>query len=636
MTAQRLTRTTALGLLATVLATLILGPTPLAASAQSPVATGVNDFSFSSWHTDIYATIERGDFGGDVVRAEFTETITAEFPDFDQNRGIVRGIPVDMGGQTMRIEDVSVTDGDGNPVPYETEQEFGANDLVLVIGNEYVHGSTTYVIEYTLVNTLIERGDSSPYALFAPNLTPPQRSQSIDEFSAEVSLDPRLWDALQQQTSYDDSPGYDGLDANCYIGASFQNNYCDFSVEPGIDFVMITIDPVNLGDEDVTLDLRLDPSEVQLPNFLEKLTATQRLAFWLALGLLIVGIGLLVLLHRIRRPKPLMPIIPRYSSEISPLRAAVLLHGGRVPPDGPAFRAHVLDVAVRGGVQLEEDDQEKAKPLVRLRYAEPTEELPKQTQHFRHNVLNVKNEGDSTLLVQNSQKLATRWRSFANAAVKRVEEDGLTAVSRRVQWSKALVSVALWLYLAAVAFVIWQYAHVSEDLMWIPLCSTLLGVVALGAQLVVLTLNPRQLTESGREALTELYGVRDYLRLAEEDRLRALQGPETAERISGPGLDAATVLHVYERLLPFAVLFKMSKEWAQVIDLKYTEADTSPSYVSGHAAGIMWADQQLHTVTPSYSSPGSSDGSSYSGSSSSFSGGGSAGGGFGGGSVGGH
>ncbi|WP_282824865.1 DUF2207 family protein [Gulosibacter sediminis] len=640
MRTQRLPRPAAFTVLATLLAAIILALTPTAASAQQPAATGVNDFSFSSWHTEIDATIDRGAFGGEVVRSKFTETITAEFPDFDQNRGIVRGIPVDMGGQTMRIEDVSVTDGDGNPVPYETEQEFGANDLVLVIGNEFVHGSTTYVIEYTLVNTLIAAGSPEPYVLYAPNLTPPNRYQDIEEFSAEVRLDSEIWQALREQSDYDDSPGYDGLDANCLVGARYEGNYCDYSVESGDGVTVITVDSVNLGEEDVTLDLRLDASEVQLPNFLEKLSDTQRLAFWLVLGTLAVAVALLVLLQRSRRPRPLTPIIPRYSSDISPIRAAIMLQGGRLPDQGPPFRAHVLDAAVRGGVLLEEYRPKNAKPdskpLVRVRYAEPTAELPGQTKHFRHNVLDIRESGDNELLVNHSQTLVKRWRPFVKAAVKRVETDGLADVSGRVRLWKLLASIAILLFIAAVAFVIGQFAHVSEDVMWIPLCSTILGIVAVIALLVVITLNPRTLTQSGREVLTELYGVRDYLRLAEEDRLRALQGPDTAERISGPGPDSATVLHVYERLLPFAVLFKMSKKWSELIDLKYAEAQTSPSYVSGHAAGIMWADQQLHGVSPTYSAPSDSSGGGYSGSSSSFSGGGAAGGGFGGGSVGGH
>jgi uncharacterized membrane protein YgcG len=300
----------------------------------------------------------------------------------------------------------------------------------------------------------------------------------------------------------------------------------------------------------------------------------------------------------------------------------------------------VLDAAVRGGLLLEEYTPKKAKdnakPLVRARYAEPTDELPRQTKHFRRNVLKIRKSGDKEVLMNNSLTLVKRWRPFVKAAVKQVEKDGLVEVSRPVRLWKLLASIAILGFLAAVAFVIWQFAHVSEDVMWIPLCSTILGIVGIITLLVVITLNPRRLTHSGREVLTELYGVRDYLRLAEEDRLRALQGPDTAERVSGPGPDAATVLHVYERLLPFAVLFKMSKDWSQLIDLKYAEAQTTPSYVSGQAAGIMWANQQLHAVSPTYTAPSDSSGSGYSGSSSSFSGGGSAGGGFGGGSVGGH
>ena len=639
MTARRLPRPAALVLLATLLATLILpffGTTP--ASARQPAASGVDDFSFSSWHTEIDATIEKGALGGDIVRSKFTETITAEFPDLDQNRGIVRAIPTDMGGQTMRVEDVSVTDGDGNPVPYDTQQEFGANDLVLLLGDDsYVHGTTTYVIEYTLVNTLIKNDGDADEAVYAPNLTPTFREQPIDEFSAEVHLDTALWDAVQQQPRIaEKEPGYDGLDANCYLGRKYEDTNCDFSVDRGDATTTIAIDPVDLGDEDVTIDLRLDPTKVQLPNFLEKMSTSQQIAFWLVLALLIASIVFIVLLNRARKPRPLEPIIAQYASEIPPVRASVILSGGRTPKDGPSFNAHVLDAAVHGGIVLEEDDQEKKKPLVRVRYAEAPDGLPSQTQQFRHNVLNLKKEGESALLTNGNEKIAKRWRSFANSATEDIEKAGLAEVSPVVRRWQKLASASLWALILAAAFLIWRFAHVSDDLWLISFGSGGAALVAFFAQLFVIGMNPRQLTQEGRAALTELYGVRDYLKLAEEDRLRALQGAETAERVTGSGPDAATMIHVYERLLPFAVLFGMSKEWSQLLDVKYAEANSSPSYVSGRAAGIMWANQRLHDVNPTYvASSGGGSGSGYSGSSSSFSGGGSAGGGFGGGSVGG-
>jgi uncharacterized membrane protein YgcG len=611
----------------------------------------VENFNFSSWRTEIDVSVDEGLFGGQVVRSDFTETITAEFPDFDQNRGIVRAIPVEMGESTMRIEDVSVTDPDGNPVPYETEQEWGANDYVILVGDDnYVQGSTTYVIKYSLVNTLTERDYTNPEAMYAPNLTPPYRQQAIDSFSAQVRIDTTLWDAVQELPSWSDEPGYEGLDANCFVGQAFSDVPCAFDVVPGDEYepgtddftpsepldastTVITIAPIELGTNDVTLDLRMSGDSVQLPNWFEKLSTTQQLNFGAVVLLFFVAIAAFIALQRSRKPKPLTPIVTRYSTDISPIRAAVLLQAGREPKDRPAFSAQVLDTAVRGGVTLEEEAERRGKPLVRVRFANEPEELPSQTRKFRNQVLRMNQEGESTLLAPNSKKLADSWRKFANSAVKGVHNAKLAEVSSAVRLRKRITALALALFVAAVVLLVIQCGHVAEDLMFVPMVSGLLGIVGLITLFGVLATNERQLTHEGRVALTELHGLRQYLELAEEDRLRALQGPETAERVTGAGPNPIEVIHVYERLLPYAVLFGMSDEWAELIETKYQEAQAQPSYVSGRAAGIVWANQQIGIVNPTYTSP--SSGSGYSGSSSSFSGGGSAGGGFGGGSVGG-
>ena len=81
------------------------------------------------------------------------------------------------------------------------------------------------------------------------------------------------------------------------------------------------------------------------------------------------------------------------------------------------------------------------------------------------------------------------------------------------------------------------------------------------------------LTLAGGMHKTYLEGIREYLRLAEEDRLRAAQSPRTADLVSSgrraygdaPNAPGDSIVNVYERLLPYAVLFGMEREWAEVI-----------------------------------------------------------------------
>lgn len=66
-------------------------------------------------------------------------------------------------------------------------------------------------------------------------------------------------------------------------------------------------------------------------------------------------------------------------------------------------------------------------------------------------------------------------------------------------------------------------------------------------------------TSKGVETLNHLLGIREYIELAEAERLNYLQGTSTAERRTNSSTDQ---LHIYEELLPYAILFGLEKSWS--------------------------------------------------------------------------
>ena len=78
-------------------------------------------------------------------------------------------------------------------------------------------------------------------------------------------------------------------------------------------------------------------------------------------------------------------------------------------------------------------------------------------------------------------------------------------------------------------------------------------------------------TERAYPIVDHLWGMRDYIALAEKDRFAMLQSPDGAERTRLGELD---VLKLYEKLLPFAVLFGLEKQWMSELDLRMR--DLSP------------------------------------------------------------
>ena len=130
-----------LGSLAIALLALLAVPT--AARADT------SDFTFDSYDADY--TLTRLDDG--TSHLETVETIVARFPDFDQNRGIVRAIPNDYDGVDLRTAIRYVQDENGNDVPYEIDNTGGFLELALGT-DEFVQGVTTYVIAYSQENVV--------------------------------------------------------------------------------------------------------------------------------------------------------------------------------------------------------------------------------------------------------------------------------------------------------------------------------------------------------------------------------------------------------------------------------------------------------------------------------------------------
>ncbi len=74
-------------------------------------------------------------------------------------------------------------------------------------------------------------------------------------------------------------------------------------------------------------------------------------------------------------------------------------------------------------------------------------------------------------------------------------------------------------------------------------------------------------TEAAQPLIDHLWGLHDYIRLAEKDRLAYLQSPDGALRRSA--VNDLEVLVLNERLLPYAVLFGLEKQWMKELDVQY-------------------------------------------------------------------
>ncbi|WP_440583599.1 DUF2207 domain-containing protein, partial [Xanthomonas citri] len=170
----------------------------------------MSDFTFSSFDGDY--TLSRGGDGQAELRA--VETFVAEFPESDQNKGIIRAIPDEFDRAPLHTEIVSVTDADGAPVEWETDRD--GDFLELSLGtDDYVRGTQSYVITYTQRGVVGAYRDtrSDEFYWDAPGTG---WDQPFADASMTVRVDAGIADALTG-------------DGACYRGDPDDSSPCDLA-----------------------------------------------------------------------------------------------------------------------------------------------------------------------------------------------------------------------------------------------------------------------------------------------------------------------------------------------------------------------------------------------------------------------
>jgi len=139
------------------------------------------------------------------------------------------------------------------------------------------------------------------------------------------------------------------------------------------------------------------------------------------------------------------------------------------------------------------------------------------------------------------------------------------------------------------------------------------------------------LTDKGLVLRRYLAGLKMYIGVAEAERLQMLQSPEGAEKVQVNASNEKQLVKLYERVLPYAVLFGQEKKWSAQLGQYYEQVGEQPDWYSGqgafNAAAFAAGMNSLSSVASSASDSSSASGGSTGGD---FAGGGGGGGGGGG------
>ena len=143
----------------------IVGRRSLASlAARAPAhRPGSTTSTFESFDAEYFLELDESGY----VTTRVVETIVALFDTPNQNRGIIRAIPNEAFGYDLDVQLTSITNAGGHSVyveRYDPSYYDDQGELVdwvefYVDDDTYKLGRTTYVIEYTLKNTIVNTGN---------------------------------------------------------------------------------------------------------------------------------------------------------------------------------------------------------------------------------------------------------------------------------------------------------------------------------------------------------------------------------------------------------------------------------------------------------------------------------------------
>lgn len=601
-----------------LLATLTLTGVSLSPQYATGAQADVDDFSYASWHVDYVLDVDAE--GRGIARV--TETLVAQFPDFDQNRGIVRALPLKYERADAAPENIGVTDETGAPVPFEVEED--DTFRVILVGDEsFVRGEQTYVISYTLRDVILPTADRDE---FYWDVAPIERQQPIAEFSGRFEFAPALAESLTGASV-------------CFYGPAYSETRCDITRtapdEPGAagaqaDAAVFSIAPFSLpAGSGVTVGVALHTDSVtqppvRLPNPLLDMGPIVLAGLAIAAGL---TAAVMVWIERRRRRQHRGVVVAQYevSEHLPPLLAAPVAGTTK-----SAVAAQLVHLAVRGALRIE-DGQEptglfktgKPQPVLRLLDRDRAGDgLDRRTLT---DLFGGADPGTAFTLPKKDEKFGQRMQQLA--------KEGVTQSTKRGYFEQIRNRTAAALGLGAVilggASVFLAFVGIGRENGLTLGLSIPFGVIAIILGVVGIAKH-RVHTPRGAEAWEHLEGVREFIRVAEADRLRVLQGYSGAQRRADGSVD---VVELYEKLLPYAMLFGLEKEWGRVLEVVYRDSGvTSPLwYPALGVHGLASLDRTISSFSDSFTSSVSYTSSSSGGTSGGGFSGGGGGGGFSGG-----
>lgn len=509
----------------------------------------------------------------------------------EQRHGIFRNIPYKYkargGTFKLRIDNVAVTDEKGESYNFETSTSGGELQIKIGDANTTITGQHIYKISYTVrraVNYFDDHDELYWNAVGTGWEVPIAKATSIIHGPADIS-----------QTV-------------CYTGPENSTEQA-CSIEGGYTKVVTFKSTSQLEPgEGLTVVVGMPAGTLTKPTTAQKLWDIFQDNGVLLLPLLVL-LGMLYLWNKTGRdPKRKSSVVAQYEApdKLSPLYMSTLAHSKTSNRD---IAAEVIYLASQGFLTIQRLETTKLMLFKGTDYEfkkidKDASSLPKQTRAFLDELF----PGG-----QDSIKLSELKKDvgFGRALIK-IKSDVMTELVD-LKYFKSNPSTVTGIWIAVAIF----FGTFGSFLLgnFIGYLGTIAVIVSAIIVFIFAFLMPAK-TQKGVEATAHVEGLKEYLSVAEKDRLKFHNAPEKNPE-------------VFEILLPFAIALGVETAWAN----QFKDLTKAPSWYNDSTGNAFSAAAFSHSISDfntSMQSVATAVTTSSSGGSG-FSGGGSGGGGGGGG-----
>ena len=578
---------------------------PAVARAGTPVSTGM---TLANFDADLY--LSKGADNRSKLRT--VEHIAVRFQANGSLHGIERSIPSVYDGHKTHPKVVSVREQKQGSMQYTT---YTSNDnLVVRIGdpNKIVTGDYVYTIEYEQSDVT---RNLAGHDEFYWDINGTEWGVATGQVTARVHVDSSLSASLDGRSTCFE--GAEGIAKSCKKGEVTTEESESKVFHFGSTGSLFAGENVS-----VVIGFKSGTFAPYKKTFLERWMSFVS-TFRLKVGLVILAVIILKILKELRRnalsPKAKTAIIPEY---LPPKGMSILQSSTILGRTGSDVSAQIIDLAVRHYIRIYEREQKKrfwggASKRYDLELIKNPAGLLDEERRLIEIIFGVQPAVPTTISLEGAKmKLYKAADKLVSEVKKTTKASGFFQDKSSDKRSYRLLGAGL---LILAVLILNPFIAVA------------------GVLLLIVSLFFEPLSESGVSARNYLKGLAMYIGLAEADRLKMLQSPEGAQKLpvklqTAKDGDAASLVKLYERLLPYAMLFGMEKGWAKQLAPLYGEG--SPDWFVGNAGAFNAAafGSSLNSFNAvsntTFSSPTSSSSSGFS-SGGGFSGGGGGGGGGG-------